>query len=70
MDETTPEKGQDSLSLEEALALLGLKDVPGGEADEGLILSGTNQLMRKYGVDWIKANRVRLVEELQILAEF
>lgn len=70
MDETTPEKGQDSLSLEEALALLGLKDVPGGEADEGLILSGTNQLMREYGVDWIKANRVRLVEELQILAEF
>jgi hypothetical protein len=58
------------VSLQEALALLGLKEVPGGEADAGLIFSGMNRLIRTYGVDWVKANRVRLVEELEILKDF
>ena len=67
---STPTDSQETqLSLQDALNLLGMKEVPGGEADAGLILSGTNRLMQTYGKDWIIANRVRLVEELQILAE-
>ena len=70
MESILAENAHETLSLKEALDLLGLKEVPGGEADAGLILSGTNRLIRTYGVDWVKANRVRLVEELEILKDF
>lgn len=65
-----PEEIFQGVSLQEALDLLGLKEVPGGEADAALIFSGMNRLIRTYGVDWVKANRVRLVEELEILKDF
>lgn len=70
MESILAENVHGMVSLKEALDLLGLKEVPGGEADAGLIFSGMNRLIRTYGVDWVKANRVRLVEELEILKDF
>jgi hypothetical protein len=70
MESIIAENVHGMVSLKEALDLLGLKEVPGGEADAGLIFSGMNRLIRTYGLDWVKANRVRLVEELEILKDF
>ena len=57
------------LTLEHALDLLGLQSVPGGTENSGLLLSGLEPLVKRYGEDWVRQNKRRLVEEFEILIE-
>ena len=58
------------LTLEHALKLLGVKTVPGGPENSGLMIGGMKSFIDRYGEDWVRKNRVRLVEELELLADF
>ena len=57
------------MTRERALELLGVKDVPGGEENYGLMIGGLQRLISTYNEDWVRENRVRLVEELEQIAE-
>lgn len=58
------------LTLEYALALLQLKELPGGKDQEEFFLEAMQDLIVQNGEEWIRKNRGRLVEELKMLAEF
>jgi hypothetical protein len=57
------------LTLEDALSLLEVKEVPGGPELSGLMIGGLQSFIERHGVDWVRQHRVRLVEELELLAE-
>lgn len=59
-----------ALTRERALELLGVQTVPGGEENCLEFLNGIRWLIAKYGEEWVREHRVRLVEESIILAEF
>lgn len=61
---------QTPLTLEHALSLLNLTELPGGNYLEAFFLKSTARLIAQNGEDWVRGNRVRLVEELEILANF
>lgn len=58
------------MTLERALALHGLKEVPGGKDQEAFLVQSTAELVAQHGEDWIREHRHRLVTELEYLADF
>lgn len=62
---TSPEP---RLTLEDALKLLDLKEVPGGPEYSGIFLGGTQELLDSKGRDWIIKHRKGLVEEMNMVA--
>ena len=58
------------MTLERALALLDLKEAPGGKDQEAFLLQATAELAAQHGEDWIREHRHRLVSKLEYLADF
>jgi len=56
------------LTLEDALNLLGLKEVPGGPEYSGIMIGGLQDLLNSMGRDWIIKHRKGLVQELNMVA--
>ena len=56
------------LTLDAALKLLDLKEVPGGQDYCGIFLGGTQRLIDSKGRDWVIKHRKGLVEEMMIVA--
>ena len=56
------------LTLEDALKLLDLKEVPGGQEYSGIMIGGLEDLLKSMGRDWIIQHRKGLVEELKMVA--
>ncbi|MDR3570053.1 MAG: hypothetical protein P4L43_18675 [Syntrophobacteraceae bacterium] len=56
------------LTLEDALKLLDLTEVPGGPDYSGIFLGGTQRLLDSKGKDWVIKHRKGLVEEMKMVA--
>ncbi|MGO9019365.1 MAG: hypothetical protein ACLQVJ_13555 [Syntrophobacteraceae bacterium] len=57
------------LTLEDALELLGLKEAPFGPDNYGILIGGTQRLIKRYGREWVIKHRDGLVEELKVVAD-
>jgi len=57
------------LTLQDALKLLGLKDAPFGTENYGILIVGTQRLIKRYGREWVIKHREGLVEELKAVAD-
>jgi hypothetical protein len=56
------------LTLQDALKLLDLKEVPGGPEYSGIMIGGLERLIESKGKDWVIKHRKGLVEELNSVA--
>jgi hypothetical protein len=63
-----PDSRQPEMTLEHALALLGLKEAPGGKDQEVFVVEGTARMAAQHGEDWIRANKRHLVASLEYIA--
>jgi hypothetical protein len=57
------------LTLPYLLDLLEIDSLPGGQMLETFVLRSAAGLIREHGVDWIKEQRKRLVEELEFITK-
>ncbi len=67
---SSPKASQETqLTLEDALNLLGLKEAPFGPENYGILIGGTQSLLKSKGREWIIKHREGLVEELKAVAD-
>jgi hypothetical protein len=69
---TTGEHGSNQgprLTLQRALELLDLKEVPGGPDYSGILIGGLESLLKSHGEAWIVQHREGLIEEMQAVAD-
>ncbi|SDF23537.1 hypothetical protein [Sporomusa acidovorans] len=59
--------GKNKITLPRLLELLEIEELPGGRLLEAFVLSTATRLIEEHGEDWIREQRVRLVEELEYI---
>lgn len=53
----------------DVLKALGLTELNVDQRTQTLAIRGTSRMIKEYGLGWIRENRVRLVEELELINE-
>ncbi len=51
----------------DVLKLLNVDKLEVDEAIQDLAVQGTNRMLKRYGPEWMRENKVRLVQELELL---
>lgn len=56
-----------ALSLEDVYNLFEVKSLPGNEANLKTLVRWTNELVQEKGLEYVKTNRVRLLEQWEYI---
>jgi len=57
-------------TFEDVLKLHGVERLEVDPWVQDLAINSTNKLLQEYGPEWISQNRVRLIEELELIDSF
>ena len=58
-----------SLTVPDLLKLLGIESLPGGNLLEAFAIDSATKLIAEHGEDWVREERVRLVQELEYITQ-